>query len=288
MSPPRCLYALLTAEREHHDDILHELVIPIAGRIREDPKLDSMFFVRYSDPEWQLRFRILGQPDWIEEHVRPLLDAGLPPLRERGLLDRWEYSSYRREVERYGGEEGMGLAEKIFFHDTCLDLDLLEVERAGHLQKSRRELALLYADRLLDLMQFTRAERLAYYAHGYRWALEMESWREEEMRVLEARYHEVKAGLFDLLYGSQRENPVAAWGGEAAARAAGRAFAALEETTTRLREAHASGRISQEIVYLVWCYSHMQCNRMGISPSGEAILRYFVHRLLLDHTAVAA
>jgi len=116
----------------------------------------------------------------------------------------------------------------------------------------------------------------------------METWREEEMHLLDARYQELKGGLHDLLLGSQRDDPVQAWGGEAPARAASRAFGALEETTAQLREAHDEGRISQQIVYLVWCYTHMQCNRMGISPSGEAILRYFVHRLLLDQSPIPA
>jgi len=288
MIQQRCLYALLTSDREHHDALLAELITPVTRQIVREPELDSIFFVRYSEPVWQLRFRILGEPEWIEGRVRPLLDTALPGLGRKGLAERWEYASYDREVARYGGEEGMQLAEKIFFHDSVLCLEFLEAERLGLTSKSRRELSLLYADRLLDLMQFTREQRLAFYAHGYRWALDMETWREEEMHLLDARYQELKPGLYDLLLGSQRDDPIHAWGGEEPARAAKTAFTALGEATARLRDAHAAGRISQEIVYLVWCYTHMQCNRMGISPSGEAILRYFVHRLLLDQSPIPA
>ena len=284
----RCLYALLTAERENHDDLIRELVTPVTRCIVDDPELDSFFFVRYSEPEWQLRFRILGAPDWIEARVRPLLDTRLPQLAAASLLERWEYASYDREVERYGGEEGMALAEQIFFHDSRLCLDLLEAEREGKLRKSRRELCLLYADRLLDVFEFTQRERLAFYVHGYRWALEMETWKDEELRQLDARYAEIRDGLHDLLFGSQRDDAIAAWGGDEAARSANTAFLGLRETTQKLRQAEAAGRISQEIVYLAWCYAHMQCNRMGLSPSAEAILRYFVHRLLSDRSAVSA
>lgn len=284
---PRCLYALLTADRETHDDLIRELVTPVTRSIAGDPRLDSIFFVRYSDPEWQLRFRILGDPGWIDTTVRALLDARLPELAASSFVKRWEYASYDREVERYGGEEGMKLAEKIFFHDSRLSLDLLEAEREGNLGKSRRELCLLYADRLLDLLEFTKPQRLAFYAHGYRWALEMETWREEELRLLDARYTEIRDALHDLLFGGQRDDPVQAWGGEVAARAANEAFSALRETVQELRQAHAAGRISQEIVYLAWCFAHMQCNRMGLSPSAEAILRYFMHRLL-DESSTAS
>ena len=288
MATHRCLYALLTADSEHHDDLIRDLVTPVTRQIVNEPELDSIFFVRYSEPVWQLRYRILGEPEWIERRVRPLLDATLPVLVQRGLANRWEYASYDREVARYGGEEGMRLAEKIFFHDSVFCLDFLEAERRGLTQKSRREMSLLYADRLLDLMGFTREQRLAFYAHGYRWALDMQAWGDEEMQLLDARYQELKGGLYELLMGSQRDDPFVAWGGEETARAAQQAFAALEGATEQLRDANAAGRILQEIVYLVWCYTHMQCNRMGISPSGEAILRYFVHRLLLDHSPIPA
>jgi thiopeptide-type bacteriocin biosynthesis protein len=282
MTDQRCLYALLNADREDHELLIKECVSPVTRKIRDDPNLDSLFFARYNVPEWQLRFRILGRPAWIDGPVRDLLDETLHGLRDRGLAPSWEYATYDRELERYGGPEGMALAETVFFHDTCLCLDLLEAEGRGGAHRSRREISLLYADRFLDLMEFTRDQRLAFYAHGYRWALDTDTWREEELRALDARYRELRPALHELLHGSLRDDPVAAWGGDIPAAAAARAFTGLGEVTGRLREAHAAGRVQQEIVYLVWSYTHMQCNRMGIDPSGEAVLRYFVHRLLLD------
>jgi len=279
------LYTLLTADREEHDGLIQDLVTPVARAVRDDPRLDSLFFARYNLPEWQLRFRILGRPDWIQGPVQGLLEETLHRLRDRGVVRTWDYATYDRELERYGGEEGMSLAEAIFFRDTCLCLDLLEIESRGEAARSRRELALLYAHRLLDLMEFTRDQRLAFYAHGYRWALDDGSWREEELQALDARYRELRPGLEDLLHGSGREDPVSAWGGTEAAAAAERAFDALRPVTRRLLDAHAAGRVRQEIVYLVWSYAHMQCNRLGVESSAEAVLRYFVHRLLLDQDA---
>lgn len=285
MTDQRCLYTLLNAAREEHDTLIRELVAPVTREIRDDSRLDSLFFARYNLPEWQLRFRILGRPQWVDGPVRDLLDRTLHRLRDQEVLATWEYASYERELERYGGDEGMALAEAIFFQDTRLCLDFLEAEDRGEVRRSRRELALLYADRFLDLMEFTREQRLAFYAHGYRWAIDAGTWQEEEMQTLDARYRELRPGLDELLHGALRDDPVEAWGGEGPAAAAARAFAALGPLTARLREAQAEGRVDQEIVYLVWSYTHMQCNRMGIDPSGEAILRYFVHRLLLDEPA---
>ena len=51
--------------------------------------------------------------------------------------------------------------------------------------------------------------------------------------------------------------------------------------------AHAAGRIHQDLVPLAWSYAHMSCNRFGIDPTPEAILRYFMHRLYLDGGGIA-
>jgi thiopeptide-type bacteriocin biosynthesis protein len=288
MNDQRCLYALLHAGREEHEALIRELVIPAAREIRGHPDLDSLFFARYNQPDWQLRFRILGRPAWVDGAVRDLLDTRLQALRKAGVVGSWEFASYDRETERYGGEEGMALAEEIFLHDSLFCLDYIEAETRGETTKSRREVALLYTDRVLDLFGFTREQRLAFYRHGYRWAVDMKTWEEEEFRVLDERYEAVKDGLADLLWGDQRGDPVAAWGGASPARAGEATLAALEPVVGRLLEAHRDGRVHQEIVYLSWSYTHMHCNRLGISPSGEAILRYFVNRLLLDETVSPA
>jgi len=288
MNDQRCLYALLHAGREEHEEIIRELVIPAAREIRGHPDLDSLFFARYNQPDWQLRFRILGRPAWVDGAVRDLLESRLRALRTSGVVGSWEFASYDREIERYGGEEGMALAEEIFLHDSLFCLDYIDAEARGETTKSRREIALLYTDRVLDLFGFTREQRLAFYRHGYRWAVDMKTWQEDEFRALDERYEAVKEGLADLLWGGQHEDPSAAWGGEAPARLGQAALGALKPVVERLLAAHRAGRVHQEIVYLSWSYTHMHCNRLGISPSGEAILRYFLHRLLTDETLSSA
>ncbi|HEX2644036.1 MAG TPA: thiopeptide-type bacteriocin biosynthesis protein, partial [Thermoanaerobaculia bacterium] len=125
----RCLYTLVHAPRERNEEILRDFVTPVAGEVRGCPELDSLFFARFNVPSWQLRFRILGRPDWIEEDVRRLVEERLAPLQEAGWIERVEFAVYDREVERYGGPVGMVLAEKIFLHDSLACLDLMEAER---------------------------------------------------------------------------------------------------------------------------------------------------------------
>jgi class I lanthipeptide synthase len=263
-------------------------VTPVAREVSAAPELSSLFFARYNVPRWQVRFRVLGEPSWVDGPVRDRVCAFLEPLKSKGFLEGNEFATYQREYERYGGVEGMALAEKIFLHDTLACLELMEAERQGLTVKSRREFSMVMTERLLDLLRFTRAQRLAFYAFGYSWALDMKTWEQDEIRILDERFEALRPGLTDLFFGGQADDPVAAWGGEAPARIATRCLDATRPVVDELLAAHAAGRIKQDIVYLAWSYTHMQCNRLGIDPTPEAILRYFMHRLLKEKAVESA
>lgn len=282
MDDPSCLFAVLYAPRERHEDILADFVTPIARDLRGAPELDSLFFARYNVPSWQVRFRVLGRPGWVSGPVRERVERDLRSLHDAGGIDDAELARYDREIERYGGEEGMALAERLFLHDSLACLDVMEAERQGLCAKSRREFSLLLTDRLLDLLGFDRAQRLAFYAHGHRWTREMGTWSDGDLAVIEQRYQELKPGLQDLFTGEQSRDPEALWGGEAPARIAERCLEASRPILAAVLAGHAAGRIRQDLVYLAWSYTHMQCNRLGIDPTPEALLRYFMHRLLED------
>lgn len=278
---PACLFTLLYAGRDRHEEILADLVTPVAREIRGAPELDSLFFARYNVPSWQIRFRVLGQPEWAYGPVKARVEEGVSKLSP-GAVEGVEFATYDREIERYGGPQGMALAEQLFLHDTLAVLDLMEAERAGACAKTRREVSLLMTDRLLDMLGFDREQRLAFYAHGYRWTEEMGTWKEKERALLEDRYQGLKDGLQDLFTGEQAKEPELLWGGAEPARIAERWQEATAPVARRIIDAHAAGRIQQDLVYLAWSYAHMSANRLGIDPTPEAILRFYMHRLLVE------
>lgn len=286
MNPQSCLYTLIHADRERHEEILSDLVTPVAREIAGHPDLDSLFFARYDDPDWQVRFRVLGRPAWVEGKVRRLMEKRLEPLVKGGVIDSHEFAEYDREYERYGGEEGMALAEKLFLHDSIACLDIMDADRRGRLGKSRREISMLLTDRLLDLMKFDPRRRSDFYQFGYSWALSMNTWQEEELRILNEKYESLKPGLRSLFFDARREDLVEAFGSEEGARIAERYLASAGPVAEQLLAAHAAGRVKQDLVYLAWSYTHMQCNRLGIEPTPEAILRYFMHRLMQESAGV--
>jgi thiopeptide-type bacteriocin biosynthesis protein len=272
-----CLYTLMHAPRENHETLLREFVIPVVREIRDAEELDCIFFARYSVPDWQLRFRVLGRPSWVESRVKPRIDDALAPVRASGLVQDVEFASYQREWERYGGTLGMRLAEQIFFQDSLACLALIDAEHRGGLAKTRREYSLLFVERFLDLMGFDRDTRIAFYQFAHSWPITDGTWTDDDMRALDRKFESLAPGLVELLQGGQ-DQP-AQWGGEEPARIAAHGLAASRPIVEEITAEHRAGRIQQDLVNLAWSYTHMHCNRLGIDAMPEAILRYFMWRL---------
>jgi thiopeptide-type bacteriocin biosynthesis protein len=274
-----CLYVALGSPQESHDRLLRELVAPIVREIRGHPDLDSLFFVRYADPDWQLRFRVLGRPGWIETSVRPRVESAIRPFVEEGVVGRVEFGTYVREWERYGGPEGMLLAEKIFLHDSLACLDVLESERDGTFGKSRREYALALTEMFLDLFGFDASRRLEFYREGHAWAFRDGVFREDDRPRLDRRYLEVREGLKELVRDLRCGEPSRAFGGIEPERIARTSLEAMRPVVDEIVAKQAAGTIRQNLVYLAWSYTHLHCNRMGIDTVPEAVLRYLMFRL---------
>jgi thiopeptide-type bacteriocin biosynthesis protein len=267
------------APRENHEALLRDFVIPVVAAIRDAPELDCMFFARYSEPDWQLRFRVLGRPAWVDGPVRRRIELALPPLTEAGLATQVDFATYDREWDRYGGKTGMYLAERIFLHDSMTCLALIEAEARGATTKTRREYSLVFVERFLDLLGFDRATRLAFYEFGHSWPIRDGDWTDDDLRALDAKYEALRPGLADVFIGEQSHRAEAQWGGVEPAGIATGCLAALKPVIDELRTSHARGDVAQDLVNLAWSYTHMHCNRLGIDAMPEAILRYFMWRL---------
>lgn len=276
--PEACLYAVLAAPQESHDELLLELIAPIVREMRGDERLHSLFFVRYADPTWQLRFRVLGSPGWIDDVVRPRIARAIRPFSESGLIREVEYGVYAREWERYGGPLGMELAERLFLHDSVACLELLGAEAGGVLGASRREFSLTFTEHFLDLFGFDEEHRRQFYLEGHAWAFRDAVFREEDRPQLDRKYSNVREGLLAWLRSRHATDPAIAFGGAEPARIAASCLSAMRPVAEALLGAHADGKIDQRLVYLVWSYAHLHCNRLGIDLVPEAILRYLMFR----------
>jgi len=275
-----CLFTVVHTAAEDTERVLRALVSPVAGAIRGRPELDSLFYGCFSHPDPQVRFRILGERAWVEGPVRQEMERRLAAIEEAGLAVGHEIGRYGREVERYGGEEGMRLTERIYHHDSLACLDLIEAEARGAPLRSRREIAVVMTERMLDLLGMQDGGRLAFYEFAARWPDEEGDWSADDLAAIDARYASLREGLAFLASDAwPAADPLSLWGGEEAAAIAGRSLGALAPILAEARAGHDAGRIRRDLVYLAWSWTHLHCNRLGIPALSEAILR----QLMLRH-----
>src|SRR5262249_22829447 len=116
------LFAKLYTGTAGADDVLREVVRPVVAAALARGDADGWFFLRYRDPAWHVRLRLHGPPEALLGRVLPALEEASRPLREAAggspRIARIALDTYEREVERYGGPEGVLLAEQIFMADS--------------------------------------------------------------------------------------------------------------------------------------------------------------------------
>jgi lantibiotic biosynthesis protein len=112
--------------------------------------IDSWHFVRFADPDWHIRLRLHGRPDALLHDVLPSLRDWADPLLQAGLLWRIQLDTYEREVERYGGPDGIEYAEHIFHADSAAILQILRLLPGDAGADGRWRVALRGIDQLLE------------------------------------------------------------------------------------------------------------------------------------------
>ena len=268
------LYAKVYTGTSSGDEVLRKavrnLVQECSGIIQQ------WFFVRYGDPDWHLRIRFNGPPEQLHEHVLPALNRAMNALLAEQLAWRMQIDSYQREVERYGGAEGILRAEKIFHADSEAVLAIVEAFRGNAGMEARFQLAFrgindLMNDfgldvsakhALIDGMRANLAEQLAFDLNA--------------KRALGAKYRataEVLPALCDPNF-EPNENLYA---GVAAFQARSEQ---IRPVVNELKELERSGRLTTSPTNMLRDLIHMHVNRIlrAAQPAEEFVLYDFLSR----------
>jgi thiopeptide-type bacteriocin biosynthesis protein len=195
--------------------------------------------------------------------VLPALHAAAAPLVADGRVAAIVVDTYRREVERYGGPEGIELFEVISAIDSDAVLAALRLTPGDEGLDRRWRLAAVGIDRLLADLGSDIAGRQALVR---RWSAGLaselgDSWTRHAGTV----HRKDGRALAALLDGSVDDPGVAVF----AARSA-----AMVPVVTELRAREQAGRLTDPIDAIASSYSHMHVNRMlrGAARFQELVL----------------
>jgi thiopeptide-type bacteriocin biosynthesis protein len=256
------------------DHLVRDRVGPLASELVTECLARRWFFVRYADPHGHLRLRIEGDPDRLRSEVLPRVQAAVAPLLADGRIWKVQLDTYEREVERYGGPDGIGLCEQLFHHDSEAAVEILRALEDDSRGDRRWRVALLGMDRLLDDLGLDPDGKRAVVRQA-RDATRGELARDDEAaRRLGAKYRAEAVALSDLL--GPGDDP--RW---RAARAALDRRSQRNASTAPLLLRHAcQGRLTSPVADISGSLLHMQANRLLRSAhlAQEMVLYDFLSR----------
>ena len=181
------LSAQIYCGRKSADSILFSIISPLGRAALKEGVASKWFFIRYADPEPHLRFRLQGYE--AATIILPRLEQALSSIPEWWW--RLTLVPYEREVERYGGSEGVDLSEAVFHHDSEFVTSALERQHStAPGGDDRWLLALLSTDQLLGDFGLDLGRRAEFVrAHARTLRASLDSGQALERR-LGKRYRE--------------------------------------------------------------------------------------------------
>jgi lantibiotic biosynthesis protein len=252
------LYAKLYTGAATADQVVNQVVGPLVRSSVASGAADAWFFIRYADPDWHLRVRLHGEPGRLHAEVLPGLEKAVAPLLETGQLWRVQLDTYEREVERYGGDRGIELAEQVFAADSEAVLAIMGPLSGDAGLDLRWRLAMRGMDLLFDDLGLTLEEkrsvaRRAREGFGREFAVDGNF----RSRVSQ-RYRAARPGLEALLDAGQASPGPLATGLEALHRRS----LQLAPVTAELRRLSQAGRLSATLADIATSFAHMHVNRL--------------------------
>jgi thiopeptide-type bacteriocin biosynthesis protein len=275
------LYAKIYSGPATADRLLLDVIAPLRRDALADGAADAWFFVRYADPLPHLRVRFHGPPDKLLCRVVPALNDRLAPWLGDGRVSRFQLDTYVREVERYGGTDGIPLAEQLFFADSEAVLQLIATVAGDDRGADQRWRFALYGMHtlLLDL-ELTLPERLALLTRlEEEFARRCRTNQHSKLQVA-SKFRQQRGAISALL---ARRAPDL----EPTFQFFDRRSAAWRAPVQHLARHAATAAATQSLSALAASFLHMHANRMLRSeqPLQEWILYEFLRRTYVSERA---
>jgi thiopeptide-type bacteriocin biosynthesis protein len=277
------LYAKLYTGTATADRVLVDMVGPVVRELLGRGLADGWFFIRYGDPRWHVRLRLHGEPSVLWAEGLPLLHAAAAPLLDDGRLWRIQLGTYEREVERYGGDEGIVLSEALFQHDSEAVLAIVETLWGDEGLDARWRLALCGIDRLLTDLELSPLQKLTWARQaGKSMAVSVRADRRVRGEIGE-KFRAERRALEALLAVEQEDGEWLRPGVESLRARSAR----LAPISKCLRQLEGSGRLDVGVPDLVASYAHMHANRLlrSAHQTQEMVLYEFLERIYASRLA---
>ncbi|MFA8433386.1 MAG: thiopeptide-type bacteriocin biosynthesis protein [Marinifilaceae bacterium] len=153
------LYYKLYCGPKTSDEVLTNAIKPLVDELIENNVIDKWFFIRYADPKKHLRIRFHCCNQKSISTIINSVNTALKTYIDNDLIWKIQVDTYQREIERYG-ENTIELSEELFFYDSKLIVDMIDLIEGDEGETIRWLFALRAIDSLLDNFMFDEQQKL--------------------------------------------------------------------------------------------------------------------------------
>ena len=143
------------------DQLLTEVIAPLANQLLNNQIISKWFFIHYSDPELHLRLRFLLTDTGKVGIPMQMLNQVLQEYIQHDLVWKVQIDTYQREIERYG-EMTMELSESLFFYDSLFFAEILRAIQGEEVETLRWLSALASVDYFLNDFSFNLSQKVEF------------------------------------------------------------------------------------------------------------------------------
>ncbi|MDJ1470245.1 lantibiotic dehydratase [Xanthocytophaga flava] len=230
------------------DDILTQLIKPLAQDWLDRAVIDKWFFIRYTEHGHHLRIRFHGTGLFYSILLQEFAQA-IASYSQSGLIRSIQTDTYQRELERYRAEN-ITESESIFFYDSRAVVNILDMLDEENSNMIRWQLAIYGVDRLLNDFQLNvnqKKELMDHLQLVYKKEFKIET--SEKRKQLARKYRAEKKPIENILESDHLKHTELA---KAIAEFNNRTML-LQPVITQLR----ANNQSHQLIDLIASYVHM-------------------------------
>ncbi len=146
------------------DALLTEIIKPFTEKLIRENYIKKWFFIRYTDPNYHIRFRVELTDKKNIGHVIHEFNNLLQEYIESKSVWLLQIDCYDREIERYGSNT-MELAEEVFFNDSVEIINFLSTSKSEDtdtVSESKPIFSLKLIDFYLTHFGLTDSQKLSF------------------------------------------------------------------------------------------------------------------------------
>ena len=262
------LFVKFYLSQENEVNFLTHYLSSFTKNLQDQDIIEEWYFVRYHDSAPHIRVRFRSEKEKVLTALIPTLHDWSIILLQNKLIHDMHIGCYEREIERYGGENVIELAESFFCADALVAVELLSSIATGKLALPNFAIAALSLIDLLKGFGMNLEEMLLFLKTSSDDLSELKGFRQVKKDLMNM----TSAVLGHPSIDSEKIFII---------EAMNKRKEAQDRYIEKIRENHLQGSLSTSLMAIHHSLLHMHCNRlMGNQINLEKKALLFAHHTL--------